>query len=48
MDVGETLYVATREEWRRWLAERRRGEARSNVRGTSRTPEMPDVRWLSS
>ncbi|MEE9456480.1 MAG: hypothetical protein V3W11_04950 [bacterium] len=27
MDVGETLYVATREERRRWLAERHRGEA---------------------
>ena len=48
MDVGETLCVATRGEWRRWLAERRRGEARSNIWGTSRTPEMLDVSWLSS
>ena len=43
MDVGETLYVVTREEWRRGLAERHRGEARSNVWGTSRTRETLDV-----
>jgi len=27
MDVGETFYTASREEWRRWLAERHRGKA---------------------
>ena len=44
MDVGETLDVATRDEWRRWLAERHRGEARIWLvfyRKVSGRPSLP-------